>query len=36
MIENARNNPLPSVDWGDGDERDAVLLEITTGRHNSL
>ena len=30
MIENAKIIPLPSVDWGDGDVRDVVLLEITT------
>jgi L-alanine-DL-glutamate epimerase-like enolase superfamily enzyme len=30
MIENTRISSLPSVDWGGGDERDLVLLEITT------
>jgi D-galactarolactone cycloisomerase len=30
MIENARIIPLPPVDWGDGFEKDAVLLELTT------
>jgi L-alanine-DL-glutamate epimerase-like enolase superfamily enzyme len=30
MIENAKIIPLPPVDWGDGVEKDVVLLEITT------
>jgi len=30
MIENAKILPLPPVDWGDGVEKDVVLLEITT------
>ena len=30
MIENSRIIPLGPVDWGGGDERDVVLLEITT------
>ncbi len=30
LIENAKIIPLPSVDWGDGDVRDVVLLEITS------
>ncbi len=30
MIEEARIIPLPPVDWGSGDERDVVLLELTT------
>jgi len=30
MIENSRIIPLPPVDWGDGIEKDVVLLEMTT------
>ncbi len=30
MFENAKILPLPPVDWGDGVEKDVVLLEITT------
>jgi L-alanine-DL-glutamate epimerase-like enolase superfamily enzyme len=30
MIENSRFIPLPPVDWGGGDVRDVVLLEVTT------
>jgi len=30
MIEDAKIIPLGPVDWGGGDERDVVLLEITT------
>jgi L-alanine-DL-glutamate epimerase-like enolase superfamily enzyme len=30
VIKTSRIIPLPPVDWGGGDERDVVLLEITT------
>ncbi len=30
VIINSRIIPLPPVDWGGGDERDVVLLELTT------
>ncbi len=30
MFEDAKIIPLPPVDWGDGVEKDVVLLEITT------
>jgi D-galactarolactone cycloisomerase len=30
MIKNTKIIPLPTVDWGDGIEKDTVLLELTT------
>ena len=30
VIKNSRIIPLPPVDWGGGDVRDVVLLEITS------